>query len=93
MTNTLDGYTLGFIGLGLMGRPMCLNLHRAGARMVVHNRSSFGEDGIESFTGEITILRPDGRSIDSIKLPTTISTIRPISSSEDSAAVGFWRSL
>ena len=35
----LDGYTLGFIGLGLMGRPMCLNLHRAGARMVVHNRS------------------------------------------------------
>lgn len=39
MVNKLDGYTLGFIGLGLMGRPMCLNLHRAGARMVVHNRS------------------------------------------------------
>ena len=37
--NVLDGYTLGFIGLGLMGRPMCLNLHRAGARMVIHNRS------------------------------------------------------
>ena len=36
---TLDGYILGFIGLGLMGRPMCLNLHRAGARMVIHNRS------------------------------------------------------
>jgi 2-hydroxy-3-oxopropionate reductase len=35
----LNGYTLGFIGLGLMGRPMCLNLHRAGARMVIHNRS------------------------------------------------------
>lgn len=36
---TLSGYTLGFIGLGLMGRPMCLNLHRAGARMVINNRS------------------------------------------------------
>lgn len=37
--NMLDGYTLGFVGLGLMGRPMCLNLHRAGANMVIHNRS------------------------------------------------------
>lgn len=36
---TLGGYTLGFIGLGLMGRPMCLNLHRAGAHMVIYNRS------------------------------------------------------
>ena len=36
---TLDGRTIGFIGLGLMGRPMARNLARAGARMVVHNRS------------------------------------------------------
>ena len=36
----LEGHTLGFIGLGLMGRPMCLNLHRAGARMIVHNRTA-----------------------------------------------------
>jgi len=35
----LDGYNLGFIGLGLMGRPMCLNLHSAGADMIIHNRS------------------------------------------------------
>jgi 2-hydroxy-3-oxopropionate reductase len=37
--NTLKDYTLGFIGLGLMGRPMCLNLHRAGAHLIIHNRS------------------------------------------------------
>jgi 3-hydroxyisobutyrate dehydrogenase-like beta-hydroxyacid dehydrogenase len=37
--HTLDGHTIGFIGLGLMGRPMALNLHKAGAEMVVHNRS------------------------------------------------------
>ena len=36
----LDGTTLGFIGLGLMGRPMARNLRSAGAAMVVHNRST-----------------------------------------------------
>ena len=37
--NSLAEHTLGFIGLGLMGRPMCLNLRQAGAHMIVHNRS------------------------------------------------------
>ncbi len=36
---SLDGETIGFIGLGLMGRPMSLNLKKAGARLIVHNRS------------------------------------------------------
>jgi len=35
----LNGQSIGFIGLGLMGKPMTLNLHKAGARLVVHNRS------------------------------------------------------
>ena len=35
----LTGRTIGFIGLGLMGRPMCCNLMAAGARLVVSNRS------------------------------------------------------
>jgi 3-hydroxyisobutyrate dehydrogenase-like beta-hydroxyacid dehydrogenase len=35
----LTGLDAGVIGLGLMGRPMALNLHRAGARVTVHNRS------------------------------------------------------
>lgn len=35
----LNGMTIGFIGLGLMGRPMCINLHEAGAKMIIHNRS------------------------------------------------------
>lgn len=30
---------IGFIGLGIMGRPMALNLVRAGHRLVVHSRS------------------------------------------------------
>src|SRR5687768_5773838 len=32
--------TLGFIGLGLMGRPMAKNLLKAGYPLVVHNRSA-----------------------------------------------------
>jgi 2-hydroxy-3-oxopropionate reductase len=31
--------TVGFIGLGIMGRPMALNLARAGYPLVVHNRT------------------------------------------------------
>lgn len=34
-----EGRTIGFVGLGVMGRPMAGNLLRAGYRLVVHNRS------------------------------------------------------
>lgn len=37
--NTLQGQRIGFIGLGLMGKPMARNLAAAGAAMIVHNRS------------------------------------------------------
>lgn len=37
--STLAGRTIGFIGLGLMGRPMCMNLHESGADLVIFNRS------------------------------------------------------
>ena len=39
MNRTLSGTVIGFIGLGLMGRPMSMNLHAAGAEVVIHNRS------------------------------------------------------
>ena len=39
MSDSLSGHVVGFIGLGLMGRPMAMNLHAAGARVVIHNRS------------------------------------------------------
>src|SRR5579884_1832765 len=31
--------TIGFIGLGIMGKPMARNLMKAGYKLVVHNRS------------------------------------------------------
>ncbi len=37
--SALQGRKIGFIGLGLMGKPMARNLAKAGAAMIVHNRS------------------------------------------------------
>lgn len=37
--SALQGQKIGFIGLGLMGKPMARNLAKAGAEMIVHNRS------------------------------------------------------
>ena len=39
MSVELKGREVGFIGLGLMGRPMARNLAKAGASLVVHSRS------------------------------------------------------
>jgi len=41
---TLHGHKIGFVGLGLMGKPMARNLAKAGADMIVHNRSSAAID-------------------------------------------------
>ncbi|MEQ9440043.1 MAG: NAD(P)-dependent oxidoreductase [Cyclobacteriaceae bacterium] len=40
-TNTFppDGKTIGFIGLGLMGKPMARHLKQAGANVIINNRS------------------------------------------------------
>jgi 2-hydroxy-3-oxopropionate reductase len=38
--------TLGFIGLGLMGRPMAKNLLKAGFPLIVHNRSAAAVDDL-----------------------------------------------
>lgn len=38
-TLSLKGHTIGFVGLGLMGKPMALNLHAQGAELYVNNRS------------------------------------------------------
>jgi 2-hydroxy-3-oxopropionate reductase len=39
---------VGFIGLGIMGRPMALNLLRAGYPLVVHNRTREKESELVS---------------------------------------------
>lgn len=39
MADTLAGRTIGFIGLGFMGKPMARNLKAAGAELIIHSRS------------------------------------------------------
>ena len=46
MSSPLSGHAVGFIGLGLMGRPMCMNLHAAGAEVIIHNRSRWVVDAL-----------------------------------------------
>ena len=41
---TLHQRTIGFIGLGLMGKPMARNLFKAGANVIIHNRSRAAVD-------------------------------------------------
>lgn len=45
----LAGFTIGFIGLGLMGRPMSVHLMRAGASVIISNRSRGVVDELAGF--------------------------------------------
>ena len=58
MSASLQGFNLGFIGLGLMGKPMCRNLHRAGASLRVYNRTrAVAEELLAQLSAEPT---PEG---------------------------------
>ncbi len=47
--------TIGFIGLGIMGRPMARNLVAAGFRLVIHNRS---QGAVEELAAESEAFQP-----------------------------------
>ena len=74
--------TIGFIGLGIMGKPMARNLMKAGYKLVVHNRSrgpvdELAKEGAKAATSPkdvaaqsdvvITIL-PDSPDVESVVL-------------------------
>ncbi len=52
---SLDGMTIGFIGLGLTGRPMARNLKNAGAKLIIFNRS---QGAIEELSREGMVPAP-----------------------------------
>lgn len=61
-TDVLSGRTVGFIGLGLMGRPMAVNLHAAGATLVIPRRAAesmadLGSDRVEILETPAAIAR------------------------------------
>ena len=48
----MDKPRIGFIGLGIMGRPMCANLIKAGYSLTVWNRSQPGIDEVVGYGAE-----------------------------------------
>ncbi len=76
--NTLFGTTVGFIGLGLMGKPMARHLARAGARMVIHNRSravvdELAREGMEPATSPADLARRVADGVIVVCVPDTPS--------------------
>ncbi len=58
---SLNKITVGFIGLGLMGKPMARNLQKAGAEMVIYNRTQavaaeMAKEGMSSATSPLEVV-------------------------------------
>ncbi len=51
---------IGFIGLGIMGKPMARNLMRAGYSLIVHNRS---QSSVDELVGEGASARSTPRDV------------------------------
>src|SRR3546814_4459295 len=54
----LAGRRLGFVGLGLMGLPMCRNLLAAGADLVVYNRTREKADDFAAENRDRVLVAP-----------------------------------
>ena len=50
--------TIGFIGLGIMGKPMARHLLKAGYALVVHNRSRGAVDELSKEGAQVAWLAP-----------------------------------
>ena len=90
---SLNGTTIGFIGLGLMGRPMAGNLKAAGAEMIIHNRSQGVMEALSSegmtpsktpadVTGQadtVILMLPDTPAVEKVLLGPdgAVSRLRP----------------
>ena len=63
---------IGFIGLGLMGKPMALNLRKKGFELLVHNRSSAAVEALVAAGA-----RPAGSPAEVARSATIIITMLP----------------
>jgi 2-hydroxy-3-oxopropionate reductase len=75
---------IGFIGLGIMGKPMARNLAKAGFELVVHSRS---QGSVDELTGEGPAFRPASNPREVAEQTKTIITMLP--DSPDVRAVVF----
>ena len=70
--------TIGFIGLGAMGKPMSLNLLKAGYRLVVHNRSRAAVDEV--------VAAGAGRGMEPVARPTSGTSWWPLARASGKAS-------
>src|SRR5215203_3114457 len=66
--------TIGFIGLGIMGRPMARNLAKAGYSLVLHNRS---QEAVDELLAEIPGARAARSPSEVGSLAETVITMVP----------------
>jgi 2-hydroxy-3-oxopropionate reductase len=84
-----DG-TVGWIGLGIMGRPMVRNLMRAGHELVVHNRSREPQDELaeEGATGAASPRAVAEAADVVITMLPTIEAVRTVWCAQDGVLAG-----
>jgi 2-hydroxy-3-oxopropionate reductase len=75
--------TIGFIGLGVMGKPMAKNLIKAGHRLVVHNRSRAAVDEVAAAGGTAA-----STPADVAKASTVVITMLPDTSDVELVLTG-----
>src|SRR5262245_8198870 len=64
--------TIGFVGLGVMGKPMAKNLIKAGHRLIVHNRSRAAVDEVAAAGATAA-----GSAAEVARGSTVVITMRP----------------
>jgi len=69
-----EGGTIGFIGLGIMGKPMARNLAKAGYNLVIYNRS---QDDTNLLASEGEAFQPASSPRDVAQRTKTIITMLP----------------
>ena len=53
--------SIGFIGLGIMGQPMALNLLKAGHKLAVYNRTGSKAEPLKQAGAQVASLPPQRR--------------------------------
>nr|MBA3450955.1 NAD(P)-binding domain-containing protein [Chloroflexia bacterium] len=69
-----EGKPIGFVGLGIMGKPMARNLARAGYDLVIYNRS---QDDIDTLLGEGNQFQAAGSPREVAERTNVIITVLP----------------
>ncbi len=71
---SFEGAAIGFVGLGIMGKPMARNLARAGYELVIYNRS---QDDIDALLGEGNQFQAAGSPREVAERSKAIITVLP----------------